>query len=68
MTKSEKILIAEVIPYYSLLWYLTSNQNILICTTHIKKVIAKLYSLTLRRKMTERQQQVRNFAEVRNFA
>jgi len=29
---------------------LTSNQKVLIYTTHIKKVIAKLYSFTLRRK------------------
>jgi len=27
--------------------YLTSNQKVLIYTTHIKKVIAKLYSFTL---------------------
>jgi len=48
--------------------YLISNQNVLIYTTHIKKVIAKLYSFALRRKITEKQYQVRNFAEVRNFA
>ena len=32
-----------VIPIFSL-WYLTSNQKVLFDTTHIKKVIAKLYS------------------------
>jgi len=34
---------------------LTSNQNVLICTKHIKKVIAKLYSHTLRSKITNKQ-------------
>jgi len=35
--------------------YLTSNQNVLIYTTHIKKVIVKLYSFILRSKFTEKQ-------------
>jgi len=48
--------------------YLTSNQNVLIYTTHIKKVIAKRYFFILRSRITEKQYQVRNFAEVRNFA
>jgi len=49
--------------------YLKSNQKVLIyTTTHIKKVIAKLYSFTLRSKITDKQRKVRNFAEVRNFA
>jgi len=34
--------------------YLTSNQKVLIYTTHIKKVIAKLYSFTLRCKITDK--------------
>jgi len=34
--------------------YLTSIQKVLIYTTHIKKVIAKLYSLPLRSKITDR--------------
>jgi len=48
--------------------YLTSNQNVLICATHIKKRIAKLYFFIVKSKMSEKQQQVRNFAEVRNIA
>jgi len=40
---------------------LISNQNVLIYTTNIKKVIAKLYSFALRRKITEKQYQVTNF-------
>jgi len=48
--------------------YLTSIQKVLIYTTHIKKVIAKLYSLPLRSKVTDRKKLVRDFAEVRNFA
>jgi len=36
--------------------YLTSNQQVLIYTTHIKKVIAKLYSFTLRSKITDKQE------------
>jgi len=48
--------------------YLISNQNVLISTIHIKKGIARLYFFVLRRKITEKQYQVRNFAEVRNFA
>jgi len=31
-------------------------------TTHTKKVIARLYFFILRNKLTEKQQQVRNFA------
>ena len=34
--------------------HLTSNQNVLIYTTHIKKVIAKLCSFTLRRKQWQK--------------
>jgi len=34
---------------------LMSNQNVLIYTTHIKKVFAKLHSLTLRNKITEKE-------------
>jgi len=48
--------------------YLISNENVSIYTTHIEKVIAKPYSFALRRKITEKQCQVRNFAEVRDFA
>jgi len=48
--------------------YLICSQKVLIYTTHIKKVIAKLTSFTLISKITYKQQQVRNFAEVRNFA
>jgi len=35
--------------------YLTSNQKFFIFATHIKKVTAKLYSFTLRSKMTDKQ-------------
>jgi len=35
--------------------YLTSNLKVLICTTHIKKVIVKLYSFNLRSKITDKQ-------------
>jgi len=34
--------------------YLTSNQKVLIYTTHIKKVIAELYSFTLRLEITDK--------------
>jgi len=34
---------------------LTSDQNVLIFTTHIKKVIAKLYFFILRSKITDKQ-------------
>jgi len=47
---------------------LTSNQNVLIYITHIKKAIARLYFFILRSKTTEKLLQVRSFAEVRNFA
>jgi len=36
--------------------YLTSSQKVLIYTTHIKKVIAKLYSYTLTSKITDKQE------------
>jgi len=32
-----------------------SNQKVLIYTTHIKKVNAQVYSLTLRRKLADKQ-------------
>jgi len=35
--------------------FLTSSQNVLIYTTHIKKVIARLYFVLLRSKTTEKQ-------------
>jgi len=35
--------------------YLTSNQKVLIHTTHIKQAIAKLYSFALRSKTTDKQ-------------
>jgi len=35
--------------------YLTSNQNALMCTTHIEKVIDKLYSFTLWSKIIDKQ-------------
>jgi len=47
--------------------YLTPNQKVLIYTTHIKKVIAKRYSFTLRMKITDKTEWGRNFAEVGNF-
>jgi len=47
---------------------LTSNQNVLIYITHIKKAITRLYFFILRSKTTEKLLQVRSFAEVRNFA
>jgi len=46
---------------------LTFIQNIFIYTTHIKKVIARLYCFILRSKIAEKQSQVRNFAQIRNF-
>jgi len=36
--------------------------------THIKKVIARLHFFIVRSTITDKQHQVRNFAEVRNFA
>ena len=42
--------------------YLTSNQNFLIYTTHIKKWFTRRYFSILRGKITVKQQQVRNFA------
>jgi len=48
--------------------HLTSNQNVLMYTTHIRKLIARLYFFILRSRITEKQQQVRKFAEVWNFA
>jgi len=44
-----------------------SNQYVLIYTIHVTKVIAKLCVFILRTKITEKQLQIRNFAEVRNF-
>ena len=38
----------------SLLWHLTSNQKVIIYTTRIKKLIAKLYSFTLRSSITDK--------------
>jgi len=35
--------------------FLTSNQNVLICAAHIKKVIARLYFFILRSKITEKE-------------
>jgi len=55
-------------PYCSLLWVSDISPKSLIYTTHIKKVIAKFYSFTLRSKETDKKYQIRNFAEVRNFA
>jgi len=49
-------------PYCSLLWLSDILPKSLIYTTHIKKVIAKLYSFTLRSKITDKKQDVRNFA------
>jgi len=34
--------------------FLASNQKVLIYTTHIKKVIAKFYSFTLKSKITDK--------------
>ena len=42
--------------------YLTYNQKVLIYTTHIKKVITKLNFFILRNTITDKQEQVRNFA------
>ena len=41
--------------YYSLLWVYDMKPKSLIYTTHIKKLIAKLYSFTWKRKITENQ-------------
>jgi len=65
-TKSENFQWLKLFPCYSLLW--VPDQNVLIHTTHIKRVIARLYFFILRSKITEKQYQVRNFAEVRNIA
>jgi len=48
--------------------FLTSNQNVLICAAHIKKVIARLYFFILRSKITEKNNRSEISAEVRNFA
>jgi len=34
---------------------LAANQNVLIYTTHIKKVMAKVYSFILKKKITDKQ-------------
>jgi len=47
--------------------HVRSNQYVLIYTIHVTKVIAKLCVFILRTKITEKQLQIRNFAEVRNF-
>jgi len=44
--------------------YLASNQEVLICTTHIEKVIAKLYSFTLRSKITENVSEISQTSEI----
>jgi len=57
-TKSNIFQLLELFPCCSSLWvseYLISNQKDLSYTTHIKKVIAKLYSFTLRSKITDKQ-------------
>jgi len=46
---------------------MTSDQKVLIYTTHNKNAIAKLYSFALGSKMTDKQLYVRNFAKFRNF-
>ena len=43
--------------------YLTSNQKVLICTTHIKKVVDKLYSFSQRSKITDKHQQIRSLLD-----
>jgi len=48
--------------------HLITNQDVLIYTTHFNKCITRRYFFILRSKITEKQQQVRNFAEVRKFA
>jgi len=45
----------KVIPVLQHVRYLTSHQNVLICTTHIKKVIAKIYLFNLRSEITDKQ-------------
>jgi len=49
----------ETMPYHSraiaCCGYLTSNQNVLIYTTHMKKLIARLYFFILRSKISEKQ-------------
>jgi len=47
---------------------LISNQKVLIYTTHIKKVMAKLYSFPPNSKTTDKQYKFWNFAKVRNSA
>jgi len=55
MTRSENFQWLKLFPCYRLLLVLTSSQNALIYTTHIKKVIARLYFFILRSKITEKQ-------------
>jgi len=58
-TKSKNFQWLKLLPCCSLLsplaTYLISNQNVLIYTTHIKKVIAEFYFFILRRKITDKQ-------------
>jgi len=55
-------------PYCTLLWVsVISPKSFNLHNTH-QRVIAKLYYFTLRTKITDKKYQVRNFAEVRNFA
>jgi len=54
---------------YSLLWVPDIKPNCFnLHKKNIKKVIARLYFCILRNEITEKQCQIRNFAEVRNFA
>jgi len=39
----QKFSMVKVLPGYSLFWVLTSTQNVSICPTHTKKVIARLF-------------------------
>jgi len=54
-TKSENFHWLKLFPCYSLLWYLAANQNVLIYTTRMKKVVARPYFFILRSKITEKQ-------------
>jgi len=53
-TKSEHFQWLKLFPCYSCCGFLTSSQNVLIYTTRIKKVIARLYFFILRSKTTEK--------------
>jgi len=54
-TKSKNFQSLKLFPYLACCGYQTSNQKVLIYTTHIKKEKAKLNSFIVTSKITEKQ-------------